>query len=65
MIRVVLIGLLAALAGAQVRYEDILKGPGENWLTYSGDYTATRHSALKQITRDNAAQLTPKWVYFI
>jgi hypothetical protein len=23
---------------AQVRYEDILRGPADNWLTYAGDY---------------------------
>ena len=27
--------LLTAAANAQVRYEDILKGPGDNWLTYA------------------------------
>jgi alcohol dehydrogenase (cytochrome c) len=48
---------------AQVRYEDILKGPGDNWLTYAGDYGGKRHSALTQITTANAGQLVPKWVY--
>lgn len=50
---------------AQVRYEDILRGPAENWLTYAGDYQGRRHSSLKQITADNAGSLVPKWVYHI
>ena len=55
------VGLLGPL-GAQVRYEDIRKSPGNDWLTYAGDYQGTRHSPLAQITRDNAASLVPKWV---
>jgi alcohol dehydrogenase (cytochrome c) len=50
---------------AQVRFEDIQKGPGANWLTYSGDYAATRHSPLHQIDTSNAPNLTPKWTYHI
>lgn len=54
------------LAGwSQVRYEDILRGPAENWLTYAGDYQGQRHSALKQISAANVGSLTPKWVYHI
>ena len=33
------VGLLGPL-GAQVRYEDIRKSPGNDWLTYAGDYQA-------------------------
>ena len=29
---------VAATCAAQVRYEDILHGPADNWLTYAGDY---------------------------
>ncbi len=54
---------LPALLGAQVRYEDIRKSPGNDWLTYAGDYQGTRHSPLTQINRDNAGSLVPKWVY--
>ena len=43
-------GLLATLT-AQVRYEDIRKSPGNDWLTYAGDYQGKRHSPLKQINR--------------
>jgi len=55
----------AATISAQVRYEDILNGPGDNWLTYAGDYQGRRHSPLKQITALNAGSMTPKWVYHI
>jgi alcohol dehydrogenase (cytochrome c) len=60
--------LLCGLAGpltAQVRYEDIVKGPGDNWLTYAGDYRGTRHSPLKQITAANVGSLVPKWVFHV
>ena len=50
---------------AQVRYEDILKSPGADWLTYAGSYQGWRYSPLKQITAGNAASLTPKWVYHV
>src|SRR6266702_4579554 len=60
-----LVAITAAGAHAQVRYEDILQGPGDNWLTYAGDYQGRRHSALKQITVENAASLAPKWAYHV
>ena len=55
----------AALAFGQVKYEDILKGPGGNWLTFAGDYQARRHSPLKQIDTSNAGSIVPKWVYHV
>src|SRR5207247_10316844 len=65
--RVILAMALAATGAgsgvAQVRCQDSLQGPGDNWLTYAGDYQGRRHSALKQITVENAGSLTPKWVY--
>src|SRR5258708_37546377 len=60
-----LVAIAASGAHAQVRYEDIVKGPADNWLTYAGDYQGRRHSALKQITVDNAGSLTPKWAYHV
>jgi alcohol dehydrogenase (cytochrome c) len=57
--------LLCAPVAAQVRYEDIRKGPGENWLTYAGTYQGWRYSPLDRITVDNAASLVPKWVYHV
>ena len=61
----ILILTSAASCFAQVSYEDILKSPSDNWLTYAGDYRGLRHSSLKQITVDNAGSLTPKWVYHV
>jgi alcohol dehydrogenase (cytochrome c) len=55
--------LAAGLLPGQVKYEDILKGPGRNWLTYAGDYAATRYSPLSQIHTGNVGSLVPKWTF--
>jgi alcohol dehydrogenase (cytochrome c) len=50
---------------AQAPYERILgaeSDPG-NWLTYSGNYSGQRYSALSQITAGNVARVKPAWVY--
>lgn len=52
-------------SAADVSFDLIRKGPGENWLTYAGDYAAHRHSPLKQISRENVGMLAPKWVYHV
>lgn len=36
---------------------------GQNWSTYSGSVTGSRHSELGQITPDNVAALAPRWVF--
>jgi alcohol dehydrogenase (cytochrome c) len=61
------IGLLfaASMAWAQVTPEAIMKSPNEEWLTYHGDYKATRYSPLKQITPANAKSLVAKWVFHV
>jgi alcohol dehydrogenase (cytochrome c) len=61
--RIVLVFLVAGLLRAQVRFEEIVKSPGDNWLTYSGDYASTRYSPLRQINRETVGSLTPKWIY--
>lgn len=48
---------------AQVTPASITTSPNADWLTYNGDYAATRHSPLKQITPDNAKNLVAKWVF--
>ncbi len=48
--RFLLAWLACSSAVAQVRYEDIVKGPGADWLTYAGSYQGWRYSPLKQIT---------------
>ncbi|MCH2324795.1 MAG: PQQ-binding-like beta-propeller repeat protein, partial [Pseudomonadales bacterium] len=46
-------------------YEDILSGFNDptRWLTYSGDYSGSRHSPLTQITPENVAELRPIWTF--
>ena len=46
-------------------FEDIRDGFSDpsRWLTYSGDYSGTRHSPLTQITPDNVDQLRPVWTF--
>lgn len=47
-----------------VRQQDLLQQPvAANWVSYNGDYTGARSTALKQVTPANAARLTPKWVF--
>ncbi len=48
---------------AQVTPVNIAASPNADWLTYNGDYAATRHSPLKQITPENAKNLVAKWVF--
>lgn len=57
--------LALGAAHAQVRYEDILRAPGANWLTYAGDFGSRRHSPLDQINRGNVSSLVPVWVYHV
>lgn len=35
----------------------------QNWLSYGGNYSAHRFSALDQINRQNVKQLTPVWLF--
>ncbi len=50
---------------AQVSPERIVTAGNEpgNWLTYSGNYSAHRYSALDQINAANVAKLKPVWQY--
>jgi alcohol dehydrogenase (cytochrome c) len=50
---------------AQVTFERLLNSGKEpqNWMTYSGDYSGRRFSALEQINTSNAHTLVAKWVY--
>ncbi len=63
--RLLLACLACGCAAAQVHYEDIVKSPGVDWLTYAGSYQGWRHSPLKQITAENADRLTNQWVYHV
>lgn len=61
----ILLLALTGLAHAQVTFPDLVKADGQpqNWLMYSGNYSAHRHSLLDQITPANAARLQLEWVY--
>src|SRR5713101_9260100 len=37
--------------------------PSANWLTYHGDYSGRRFSALSEINTGNVAQLRAQWVF--
>jgi alcohol dehydrogenase (cytochrome c) len=41
---------------------DGLKDP-TRWLMFGGDYTAQRHSPLKQLTPANVGRLAPRWLF--
>jgi alcohol dehydrogenase (cytochrome c) len=42
--------------------KEIYRPLADEWLTYSGDYSARRYSALTQINQSNVKQLTLAWV---
>ena len=54
-----------ASVGQNVPYERILHAQSqpEDWLTYSGSYFSQQYSALRQINRENVANLRIAWMY--
>ena len=52
-------GLLSAATGLDP--SELLKPLGEQWTSYSGDYTGRRYSRLTQITQANVKNLTLAW----
>jgi alcohol dehydrogenase (cytochrome c) len=47
-----------------VRPAELLSRPSAaNWLSYNGDYTGRRYSALREIRAGNVAQLRAQWVF--
>src|SRR5689334_8314620 len=64
--RLILLKLTACIPLlAQVPFERIRlaeREPG-NWLTYSGNYSAHRHSPLDQVDTTSVSRLRPLWVY--
>ena len=61
---ILLIASLAAL-NAQVTHDRLLNTAKEpqNWLTYGGDFSSQRYSALTQITPANVKDLTLQWAF--
>ncbi|MBO0862270.1 MAG: acido-empty-quinoprotein group A [Chloracidobacterium sp.] len=53
--------LSSIAAGQSLDSDEILKPLSDSWLTYSGDYTSKRYSALKQINQLNVKNLTLAW----
>src|SRR5437660_2777327 len=60
-------GIFSSAARAQVTFERLVKSAQEpqNWMTYSGDYSGIRFSALDQINSTTVHATVPKWVYQI
>src|SRR5690242_20349101 len=52
-------------AHGQVTFDRIVNSAKEpqNWMTYSGDYSGKRFSALDQLSVINVQSMVPKWVY--
>ena len=57
--------MVAVCLAAQVPFDRIRHADSEaqNWLTYSGNYSAHRFSPLNQITPANVGKLRPVWTY--
>ncbi|PYP74858.1 MAG: PQQ-dependent dehydrogenase, methanol/ethanol family [Gemmatimonadetes bacterium] len=52
-------------ASVPVPYDELaaIRDAGEDWLTYSGSYWSSRHSALSQINRGNVGHLALRWIH--
>lgn len=54
----------AVLSTVDVRTEDLLAPqPGENWLSYNGDYSGRRYSRLAEIDVKNVSHLRAEWAF--
>ena len=65
-IRLIAVFCLAATLPAQVTSDRILKAADaepQNWLTYNGSYDSQHFRQLKDINRENVANLELKWVW--
>ncbi|HMF96056.1 MAG TPA: PQQ-binding-like beta-propeller repeat protein, partial [Vicinamibacterales bacterium] len=54
-------GALTFAAGVGLDPAKLLKPLGEEWTSYSGDYSGKRYSALTQINQSNVKNLTLAW----
>jgi alcohol dehydrogenase (cytochrome c) len=50
-------------AAQQVDAEMLKHQPKDSWLTYHGDYSGRRHSALTEINKSNVANMTMLWSF--
>jgi alcohol dehydrogenase (cytochrome c) len=54
----------ASAAAVDVQQSDLnQKEIRENWVSYNGDYSGRRYSALAEVTAANASQLVKKWAF--
>ena len=60
-----IMGATGVLAQAQVTYEQLRQPDPKNWLHYSGQYHAQRHSGLKQIDAATVKDLVSAWMYHV
>src|SRR5690349_10190197 len=51
------------VADGPITDRDLLEPDWQNWLTYSGDYSGQRHSALNQIHPGNVHKLAACWIF--
>src|SRR5262249_60203395 len=50
--------------GIDINPARLLSKPvGADWLSYNGDYTGRRYSALREINAGNVSQLRAQWVF--
>ena len=59
------VSFVVPLACGQVTFERLVNSGSEpqNWMTFSGDYTGRRFTALDQINARNGTSLVARWVY--
>jgi PQQ-dependent dehydrogenase (methanol/ethanol family) len=48
-----------------IEFSRILEARPGDWLTYDGNLSGNRYSALAQINRSNARGLVPKWIFSV
>ena len=54
----------SAVGRIDVRTENLVAPlPADNWVTYNGDYSGRRYSALSEIKASNVSQLRAAWVF--
>jgi len=54
----------SAIGIVDVKQSDLLQSPmKDDWVSYNGDYTGRRYSALTQVTPENVSRLAVKWVF--
>src|ERR1700685_3366447 len=57
-------GQAPVVTDLNVHADDLLaQPPGANWISYNGDYTGRRYSALHEITAANVAHLRAAWIF--